>query len=99
MMLLTCGNDRLTKLWDLRNLSTPVKVLAGHTHWVTSALYNPNHDQLILTGGSDAAVNLWRIASCSSSPWVTTADCDESEDPADVKVQYNRSQYYFYVHS
>jgi WD40 repeat protein len=36
------------KFWDTRNMSKAVKVLAGHSHWVWSAKYNPNHDQLIV---------------------------------------------------
>jgi EARP and GARP complex-interacting protein 1 len=67
----TSGNDRFAKVWDLRNSKAPVeRLLAGHTHWVTRAQYNPVHDQLIATGGSDSAVNMWRVASCSSSPWL-----------------------------
>jgi hypothetical protein len=31
-------------------------------------------------------LNLWRIASCSSAPWLTSEDVGE-EDPADVKVR------------
>jgi WD40 repeat protein len=36
------------KFWDTRNMSKAVKVLVGHSHWVWSAKYNPNHDQLIV---------------------------------------------------
>lgn len=35
-------------------------------------------------------VNLWRIASCSSAPWLKAEDADPSEsssDPPDVKVR------------
>jgi len=36
------------------------------------------------SGGSDNLVNLWRIASCSSAPWLGAED--NSNDPPDVKV-------------
>jgi WD40 repeat protein len=47
-MLVSAGNDRKVKFWDTRELSRPVKVLAGHSHWVSSAKYNPYHDQLVV---------------------------------------------------
>jgi len=101
LMLLTAGNDRKIKFWDLRNLKNPVRTLSnGHSHWIWSARYNPFHDQLILSSGSDYLVNLWRVASCSSAPWIGSLDDnnhdrdsnnDESSsyesDPPDVKVR------------
>ena len=32
------------------------------------------------SGGSDSLVNLWRIASCSSAPWLGASDAASSED-------------------
>jgi len=59
--------------------------------------YNPFHDQLLASGGSDGIVNLWRIASCSSAPWLgsessspkksETEEGVTSSDPPDVKVR------------
>lgn len=84
--LITAGADRKVKFWDVRMWDRgPVKVLAGHSHWVRSAKYNLFHDQLVISGGSDNIVNLWRIASCSSSQWLGTED--SSNDPPDVKVR------------
>ena len=77
--LITAGDDRKIRFWDVRNLKQPVRTLLGHGHWVWSAKHNPYHDQLVLSGGSDHRVNLWRVASCSSSPWLgaTTVDDDD----------------------
>jgi WD40 repeat protein len=61
-MLITSGNDRQIKIWDLRYIetrreqnnrtnkytNTPSKILFGHSHWVYCAKYNPFHDQLII---------------------------------------------------
>ena len=47
---------------------------------VWSCRYNPFHDQLIASGGSDNLVNLWRIASCSSAPWLGGEDKDGNYD-------------------
>lgn len=59
---------------DLSNSSswsrhTPLRTLrGGHFHWATSVKYNSFHDQLLLSGGTDGMVNLWRISSISSAP-------------------------------
>jgi WD40 repeat protein len=87
--LLTCGDDRKLKIWDLRKPEKPLVTLCGHSHWVWTAKYNPSHDQLILSGGSDNLVNLWRIASCSSAPWLGGGDDENGngeEDPPNVRV-------------
>ena len=35
---------------------------------VSSVKYNPNHDQLVVSGGTDHVVKLWRLSSISSAP-------------------------------
>ncbi len=68
---ITCGEDRLVRCWDSRSVGKgPVRTLLGHSHWAVTCRYNPFHDQLLLSAGTDNAVNLWRVASCSSSPWL-----------------------------
>lgn len=67
--LITCGEDRLLRFWDLRSPGKPLKsILAHKNHWVTTARYNKFHDLLLATGGSDNNVCLWRVPSLSSSP-------------------------------
>ena len=40
-----------------------VRVLdRSHSHWICSARFNTFHEQLVLSGGSDNIVNLWRVA-------------------------------------
>lgn len=98
-VLSTCGDDRKVKIWDLRSLARPLKILEGHSHWVWSVRYNPFHDQLLVSGGGDNAVSLWRVASCSSAPWLgseeespsargTAGEEGTSSDPPDVKVRH-----------
>jgi len=77
-VIVTGGEDGLIKFWDLRKTSSstfsdmndsPIKVIRGaHSHWVTSVKYNKCHDQLILSGSTDATVNLFRVGSISSAP-------------------------------
>lgn len=112
--LLACGDDRSIRIYDTRRLSsstssnpiTPLLTLSGHSHTVHTAKYNPFHDQLLLSGGSDDVVNLWRIASCSSSPWIASTesgdknnDTDDTEDPPDVKVSSMDQQHEDSVYS
>jgi len=85
-MIVSAGADRFTKIWDLRNTKEPlVKVLSGHSHWVSCVRYNPVHDQLIMTGGTDNVVNLWRVASCGKAPWLAGEDAEEA--PQDINAK------------
>ena len=77
--LITAGDDRKIRVWDLRQPKEPVRTLLGHGHWVWCAKYNPFYDQLVLSGGSDNRVNLWRVASCSSLPWLGGSTVDDDD--------------------
>jgi WD40 repeat protein len=90
-VIVTSGMDSVMKFWDLRmhlsnSLDSPSfqppllkTVRGGHSHWMTRATYNPFHDQLVLSGGSDGIANLWRISSCSSAPLLELNDEDEDD--------------------
>lgn len=54
--------------------SKSLKVIKAHSHWVTSAQYNPAHDQLVLTSSTDQLVKLWRVSSISSAPLMELDD-------------------------
>jgi WD40 repeat protein len=44
----------------------PLAELAGHSHWVWQARFNPQHDSLIASASSDALVNLWYLPSLTA---------------------------------
>jgi hypothetical protein len=76
MMGMAC-RDGTCKFYDLRYTANtaattkfpPVCVArGGHTHYCTSIRYNPFHDQLVVSTGTDQMSNLWRLSSCSSAP-------------------------------
>lgn len=73
------GDDCRSNFWDLRNTSNPALHLQNHTHWIWSIRYNPFHDQLVLSAGSDARVALMRAQSVASEPYGQIAD-DDYED-------------------
>lgn len=74
--LVSCGEDRLIKFWDLRSTQAPIKSIVGHDHWVNTVKYNRFHDQLLLSGSSDCMVHLWRVSSVSSAPLLEPEDDD-----------------------
>ncbi|KAL8275750.1 hypothetical protein Esti_000313 [Eimeria stiedai] len=46
------GTDGAIRCWDKRKLQLPVKVVRDvHSHWVSHAILNPFHDELLLTAG------------------------------------------------
>lgn len=78
-----CGKDNTL----LSTLLLPPLLKAargGHSHWTTRAVYNPFHDQLVLSGGSDGIANLWRISSCSSAPLLDLNGGDDEDDDGEL---------------
>ena len=67
----------LVKFWDLRSAKHPVLTArGGHSHWVSRVKYNPFHDQLVLSTGTDSLVNLWRVSTISSAPMLSLDDTE-----------------------
>ncbi|RXH73391.1 hypothetical protein DVH24_013075 [Malus domestica] len=58
-VLITAEDESGIRIWDLRKPKVPIQELPGHTHWTWAVLYNPEYDGLILSSGTDSAVNLW----------------------------------------
>ena len=69
-VFVTGGSDGRMMFWDVRqpNGSEPLKCVDAHNHHVTAVKYNLLHDELVLSAGTDCAVNLWRLPSVSSGP-------------------------------
>lgn len=70
--VLSGGADLLIKCWDVRNGREPVLTLSGHSHWATSARYNPSHDQLVLSGSTDHTVRVLTVHAARGA--VATSD-------------------------
>ncbi|XP_051139298.1 WD repeat-containing protein DWA2-like [Andrographis paniculata] len=58
-MLVTAEEESGIHIWDLRKLKFPVADLPGHSHWTWNVKCNPEYEGLILSAGTDSAVNLW----------------------------------------
>ncbi|GKY93189.1 hypothetical protein MPSEU_000286700 [Mayamaea pseudoterrestris] len=86
-VLATAGQDALIKFWDLRSAKQPLLVArGGHSHWAYRVMYNPFHDQLLLSSGTDSQVNLWRCSTISSAPLMTLDDSDNGDDASDTSA-------------
>jgi WD40 repeat protein len=76
-VLVTAGRNGTAQFWDLRQAAHPLATArGGHSHYAASVQYNPFHDQLVLTTGTDRVTNLWRMSSCSSAPLLMHSDGD-----------------------
>jgi EARP and GARP complex-interacting protein 1 len=74
-VLASAGRDGTAKFWDLRQASQPVMTArGGHSHWLSTVQYNPFHDQLVLTTGTDRVSCLWRLSTISSAPLLPDTD-------------------------
>ncbi|XP_019168486.1 PREDICTED: WD repeat-containing protein DWA2-like [Ipomoea nil] len=58
-MLVTAEDESGINIWDLRMVKFPVLQLPGHDHWTWTVKCNPEYEGLILSAGTDSAVNLW----------------------------------------
>ncbi|CAN6880380.1 unnamed protein product [Brassica oleracea] len=66
-ILITAEDESGIHVWDLRKAKAPVQELPGHTHWTWAVKCNPEYDGLILSAGTDSAVNLWYAAASSTN--------------------------------
>jgi WD40 repeat protein len=67
-ILATSSLNGSIHIWDLRQTKQPVMTArGGHSHWASTVSYNPSHDQLVLSTGTDCVANLWRLSTCSSA--------------------------------
>ncbi|XP_077246802.1 WD repeat-containing protein DWA2-like [Tasmannia lanceolata] len=58
-ILVTAEDESGIRIWDLRMPKFPSRELPGHAHWTWAVRHNPEYDELILSAGTDSAVNLW----------------------------------------
>ncbi|XP_072947971.1 EARP and GARP complex-interacting protein 1 [Epargyreus clarus] len=61
--LASAGDDAALNIWDYRNGKEPIFSRTDHSHWVWTVRYNTYHEQLLLTGSSDARALLTAAAS------------------------------------
>jgi WD40 repeat protein len=77
-------DDSKVKFWDIRHTKKPVKTLFGHSHWITQIKFNPIYDDLVITSGTDAIVNLWYLPTISSKEYLKD-DFEKSEENNEKK--------------
>ncbi|KAL7676512.1 hypothetical protein ACOME3_002765 [Neoechinorhynchus agilis] len=57
--LLLSSRDHLCKLFDVRNLSTELRVFRGHKREACTLAWHPIHETLFASGGSDGSLYFW----------------------------------------
>ncbi|XP_011628967.1 WD repeat-containing protein DWA2 [Amborella trichopoda] len=62
-LVVTAEDESGLRIWDFRMPKVPVREISGHAHWTWSVQHNPKYDELILSAGTDSAVNLWLASS------------------------------------
>ncbi|XP_042494765.1 WD repeat-containing protein DWA2-like [Macadamia integrifolia] len=65
-IIVTAEDESGICIWDLRMPKIPISELPGHAHWTWAVQFNPEYDELILSAGTDSAVNLWSVSYGSS---------------------------------
>ncbi|XP_030522172.1 WD repeat-containing protein DWA2-like [Rhodamnia argentea] len=70
-LLVTSEDESGVRVWDLRMPKAPIQELPGHTHWTWAVSCNPEYGGLILSAGTDSAVNLWWSSAVSSDELIS----------------------------
>ncbi|CAD5121786.1 DgyrCDS10263 [Dimorphilus gyrociliatus] len=59
--LLTASKDHLLKLYDLRNMKQELQIFKGHKKEATACSWNPIHENLFVSAGSDGSIFYWVV--------------------------------------
>ncbi|KAM7514000.1 hypothetical protein LguiA_003583 [Lonicera macranthoides] len=94
-MLVTAEDESGLRVWDLRRPKVPVVELPGHSHWTWAVKCNPEYEGLILSAGTDSAVNLWS----ASTPTNDDLTSESSLEPATKRVDALLNSYSDYEDS
>ncbi|KAL7463396.1 hypothetical protein ACHAXS_003771 [Conticribra weissflogii] len=54
--------DKMVKLWDMRNLKSPLQTLEGHTDQVYSIQWSPFHESILGSCSADRRVAIWDLS-------------------------------------
>ncbi|CAI9117076.1 OLC1v1018400C1 [Oldenlandia corymbosa var. corymbosa] len=94
-MLVTAEDESGIHIWDTRMLNFPVIELPGHAHWTWAVKCNPEYEGLILSAGTDSAVNLW----LASTPYGDDTTSESSMESPSKNVYQMLNSYSDYEDS
>ena len=58
-LLASCSVDGTVRVWDLRRHGRSLRMLAAHSHVVSSVKFSPSSGEYLVTSGYDSMVNVW----------------------------------------
>ena len=72
----TCSDDKTIKIWKSNKpySDTPIKVLEGHSNYVTSLLYIKERD-IMISGSIDGTLHLWNMSSYQCNKTIKGVYC------------------------
>ncbi|KAL9179999.1 hypothetical protein ACHAXT_007969 [Thalassiosira profunda] len=60
--LATGGSDKVVKVWDMRNLKSPLQTLEGHENQVFAVRWSPLNDSVLASCSADRRIALWDLS-------------------------------------
>ncbi len=72
-IFVSCSDDKTIRLWDLRNLKSPIYILKGHTNWVKNIEFNQKSQKIFSTAFNDG-IREWDMNKLNSY------SCEESDN-------------------
>lgn len=82
----TCSDDKTIRLWDLRNLSSPVCTLVGHTNWIKNIEYDRKSRKLFSVAFQDG-VRQWHLEDIKDSTYEKTSNLVfRLDDPLRMRI-------------
>jgi WD40 repeat protein len=66
--LASASQDQSVKLWDIARAGAEPEILMGHKGFVASLAFTPDGNTLASSGGTDALIRLWDVASGRQRP-------------------------------
>jgi WD40 repeat protein len=83
-MIVSGSDDNTIRLWDVNNDNNMecIKILEGHTSWITSIAVLPNG--MIVSGSWDKTIRVWDVNNDNNVEYVNLVNKDGYQFPIEV---------------
>lgn len=94
---LSCSDDKTIRLWDLRNLSSSLCILIGHTNWVKNIEYDKKSNKVFSVAFRDG-VREWSLEDLNGGVYETSENCVfRLDDPIRMRIAPDSSKMFVSV--